>query len=305
MKFFLIEDDPATRRMLERILEDGGLGEVIGAAASGLHVTAEDVRQADIVLIDLLMPGKDGIETIRDLRLQGYNGRFVMISQVENKEMVGEAYQSGVDMFIHKPVNRLEVLAVVKRVAEHVKLEQSLTTIRRSLSLLDSPAGGGHKLSAPPAKSFADHAHDMLNILGIAGESGSGDLLKILHYLHRQEGRWREIPVLKDLYQAVLIGEDPALSDEQALREIKAMEQRLRRTVLQALGHIASIGLTDYANPTFEQYAPRLFDFQDVRTRMQEIQDGEKTTRCRLNIKKFLTALYTEVKARSEETERK
>ncbi|PWK13434.1 response regulator [Tumebacillus permanentifrigoris] len=301
MNFFLIEDDPATRRMLERILEDGGLGEVIGAAASGLEVAIEDVRPADIVLIDLLMPGKDGIETIRDLRSQGYQGRFVMISQVENKEMVGEAYQAGVDMFIHKPVNRLEVLAVVKRVAEHCKLEQSLTTIRRSLSLLDGHAGGRSPATVT-YKTFEDHAHDSLNTLGIAGESGSSDLLQILYYLHRTEGRWRELPMLKDLYQAVLIGDDPSISYEQMVREIKAMEQRLRRTVLQALGHIASIGLTDYANPTFEQYAPRLFDFQDVRTRMKEIQDGEKTTRCRLNIKKFLTALYTEVKARSEES---
>lgn len=291
MNFYLIEDDPATRRMLTRILEDSELGEVIGTANSGDEVTIEEVRQAEIVLIDLLMPGKDGIQTIQDLQSQGYEGRFVMISQVENKEMVGEAYQNGVDTFIQKPINRLEVHAVVKRVAEHLKLQQSLTTIRRSLSVLDSQAGGGRPSTS--SKPFETHAYDILTTLGIAGESGAGDILKILHYLHQQEDRWWEVPVLKDLYQAVLTGDDP--------REIKAMEQRLRRTVLQALGHIASIGLTDYANPTFEQYAPRLFDFQDVRLRMKEIQEGEKNTRCRLNIKKFLTALYTEVQARCEQ----
>ncbi|KEO84669.1 response regulator [Tumebacillus flagellatus] len=300
MNFYLIEDDPATRRMLERILMDGELGDVIGTASSGLEVTLEDVRGADIVLIDLLMPGRDGIQTIQDLRGQGFNGRFVMISQVENKEMVGEAYLCGVDTFIHKPVNRLEVLSVLKRVIEHMQLEQSLSTIRRSLSVLDGHSGSGRALAAAASKAFADHAHDVLTTLGIAGESGSGDLLKILAYLHDQEGRY-EVPVLKELYQAVLTGLEPRISDEQLQREIKAMEQRLRRTVLQALGQIASIGLTDYANPTFEQYAPRLFDFQDVRTRMKEIQNGEKTTRCRLNIKKFLTALYTEVKSRSED----
>ncbi|MGB8956709.1 MAG: DNA-binding domain-containing protein, partial [Tumebacillaceae bacterium] len=91
--------------------------------------------------------------------------------------------------------------------------------------------------------------------------------------------------------------ENPRLSGEQLQREIKAMEQRLRRMILQALSNLASLGLTDYANPMFEHYAPRLFDFQEVRLRMQEIRDGEKNTKCRLNIKKFLAALHSEALA--------
>ncbi|HEU4964111.1 MAG TPA: DNA-binding domain-containing protein, partial [Bacilli bacterium] len=69
--------------------------------------------------------------------------------------------------------------------------------------------------------------------------------------------------------------------------------------VLQALSHLASIGLTDYTNPTFEHFAPRLFDFQEVRLRMNEVQAGEKATKSRLNIKKFLSALYSEAKAQT------
>lgn len=295
MRLFLIEDDPATRRMLERILESGEVGEVIGTASSGDEVTLEQVRFADLVLIDLLMPGRDGIETINELRAQGYAGRFVMISQVENKEMVGAAYQSGVEYFIHKPVNRLEVLAVLRRVSEHLSLEESLSTIRRSLSVFDERNKPRQSAVATERKTYESFASDLLTRLGIAGESGSFDLQRLLKYLYQQD--LQELPTLKDLYQSFLLAENPRLSGEQLQREIKAMEQRLRRMILQALSNLASLGLTDYANPLFEHYAPRLFDFQEVRLRMEEIRDGEKNTKCRLNIKKFLAALHSEALA--------
>lgn len=297
MRFFLIEDDAATRRMLERIIQEGALGEVIGAADCGSEVELPDVQDADIVLIDLLMPGRDGVETIRELRDQGYGGRFVMISQVDNKEMVGEAYQAGIEYYIHKPVNRLEVLAVLKRVAEHLTLENSLATIRRSLSILDNRPSEKTTVATASPSSFETVLLDLLARLGISGESGAADLVRLLTYWENQG--FRELPVLKDLYQDVLTAEQPGLSGDgdQLVRETKAMEQRLRRTVLQALSHLASIGLTDYANPTFEHFAPRLFDFQDVRLRMQEVRAGDKSTKCRLNIRKFLSALYAEVKA--------
>lgn len=302
MNFYLIEDDAATRRMLERILTEDGAGVVIGSSSCGSQVSLDDVRDADIILIDLLMPDQDGIETIRLLRAQGFTGRFVMISQVENKEMVEEAYRSGVEYFIHKPINRLEILSVCKRVSEYLSLQQSISSIRRSLSALDelaaiSPTGA----LLPVERTFESQAFDLLARLGIAGEAGAADLRNLLHYLYRQETeeglRGHEIPMLKDLYQAVLRRDNPALSGPELLREVKAMEQRVRRTVLQTLGHLASIGLTDYTNPTFEHFAQRLFDFQEVRMRMREIKNGEKTTQCRLNIKKFITALYAEAKA--------
>jgi len=74
------------------------------------------------------------------------------------------------------------------------------------------------------------------------------------------------------------------------------MEQRIRRMVLQAFTHLSSLGLADYTNPTFEHFAPRLFDFEEIRLRMQELEAGEKATKCRINVKKFLAAFYMEVK---------
>ena len=57
-----------------------------------------------------------------------------MISQVVNKEMVGEAYEKGVEFFIHKPINRIEVKSILAKTAEQFRLKDSIMAIRESLA---------------------------------------------------------------------------------------------------------------------------------------------------------------------------
>lgn len=94
----------ASRRMLEKVITEGELGIVVGKAESGVKALSSILSlQPDIVLIDLLMPGLDGIETMEQLKGQGFPGQFIMISQIVNKEMVEEAYEQGVEfLFINR-----------------------------------------------------------------------------------------------------------------------------------------------------------------------------------------------------------
>lgn len=309
IRFFLIEDDPVVRRMLERIITESSLGEVVGQASDGIGVSIDQLYGIDVVLIDLLMPGQDGIQTIKKLRADGFAGRFIMVSQVENKEMIGEAYLQGIDTFIQKPINRLEVMSVLRRVADYLSLEASLQSIRKSLQVLDVKAKDPTDLDA---KSTASHgpsvfgessleqkARQLLLQLGIASEAGAPDLLLIMRWLAKEERRGEKLRELqlKELYSHILHKLHGDLDEQSIGKEVRAMEQRIRRMVIQALTHLSSIGLTDYANPTFEHFAPRLFDFQEVRQRMQELEAGEKTTKCRISVKKFLSVFLLEAKA--------
>ncbi|WP_429842688.1 response regulator [Brevibacillus sp. FIR094] len=303
IRFFLIEDDAVVRRMLERIIQDSGLGEIVGQASDGSHVSIDQLYGVDVILIDLLMPGLDGIQTIKKLQADGFAGRFIMVSQVENKEMIGEAYLQGIDTFIQKPINRLEVMAVLKRVSDYLSLEASLQTIRKSLQILDvkakEPHIGGSKSQSSDQDNLAQKARKLLLQLGIASEAGAPDLLLIMEWLvqdERQGDKLHELQ-LKELYTQILLKVHTSLNEHGITKEVRAMEQRIRRMVLQAFTHLSSLGLTDYANPTFEHFAPRLFDFQEIRQRMQELEAGEKTTKCRISVKKFLSVFYMEAKA--------
>ncbi|CAM4042598.1 response regulator [Mesobacillus thioparans] len=299
MRFFIVDDSPAIRAMLANIIEDQDLGSVEGEAEDGSEVYPDilEVKGIDILLIDLLMPNRDGLETIKEIS-NSFNGSIIMISQVESKELIGEAYGLGVEYYITKPLNKLEVSSVIKKVCENLILKKSLMDIQRSLNMLP---GFKTETSLPLSKhSIVSAGKNILFDLGIISESGNKDLLDLLSilYKHEQNGV-KETPPLKDLFEEMInkrLGTSASAADVR--KEVKAGEQRVRRALQQALEHLASLGLTDYSNPKFEHYSSSFFDYTQVRMKMLELEG--KTETCaippRSNIKKFLQALYMEAR---------
>ena len=227
-----------------------------------------------------------------------------MISQVETKDMISEAYSLGVEQYITKPINRLEVVSVLKKVSDYLMLEKSLHHIQKSLSFLTKHNTNNRILeNTRPSKqpSFISSAKSILLELGIVGKSGEKDLLDLLAILHQfdMEGN-RDLPPLKELYeQAAKTRLGSAASPQEITKEGKAVEQRIRRTIQQVLEHLASLGLTDYANPTFEYFSSKLFDYTQVRMKMLELEGKKNTTSTtRIDIKKFLHSILMEAKVR-------
>ncbi|MFC4807774.1 response regulator [Paenibacillus sp. GCM10023250] len=288
--FCIIDDDAVSRRMLQTIIEKGGVGEVVGTAAGGTEGAQLILdEQPDVVLIDLLMPDQDGLETIAGLKQAGYDGRYVMISQIENKDMISKAYQAGIEFYIQKPINRIEIEAVLGKVSEQWRMARYLNEIKQSIAKLDrlDPEAAGER-KRPGAREVM---RTILMDLGIVGESGSSDIAVMTEYLLRHH-RGGGLPPLKSLYEACIRESNPEGAD--AEKEGKAVEQRVRRAVLAALTNLASIGLTDYGHPKFEHYAPLYFDFRDVRLRMKEIDELAPQEKPKVNIKKFLQVFYLE-----------
>ncbi|MDF2679142.1 MAG: two-component response regulator [Brevibacillus sp.] len=303
MRYFITDDDPAIRSMLTHIIEDADLGEVCGEAEDGSQIDRDflEWKRTDILLIDLLMPNRDGIETVR--QLQDYSGKIVMISQIESKEMIAEAYSLGIEYYITKPVNRLEVISVLQKVRERILLQQSIEGIQRSLSVLGGNAGQPKKEQVYTERSIATSARFLLTELGMISETGSRDILEMMEYLHRWEKEKSgdgNFPSLKEIFlqaAAIKLGNEEATLVQ---KEMKAAEQRVRRAIYQALTHLASLGLTDYSNPKFETYASTFFDFTEVRKRMHELESQKETalSSTKINTKKFMFVLYMESKRR-------
>lgn len=276
--------------MLKKIIEEGDLGLVIGDAVSGKSCISPILTMhPDLVLIDFLMPELDGIETIEHLKKEGFKGQFIMISQIINKEMVGEAYEKGVEYFIHKPINRIEVQSILKKTEEQFRLKDSLLAIRESLANID-PSSMPH----PKKTTVKEIVYTALSDMGILGEVGSEDIMAIITFLVDEHNEMTPLPPLKELYETIALKKGNSPTD--AKKESKAMEQRLRRTILTAMSNLASLGAIDNTNPEFEHYAPRYFDFQEIRNQMIHIQEGmEDRLKVKVNNKKFLQVLYLEV----------
>ncbi|MGG4440457.1 response regulator [Brevibacillus fortis] len=307
MRYFIVDDDPAIRFMLGQMIEDADLGEVCGEAEDGSQINHDFLKwkQVDILLIDLLMPNRDGIETVRQLGRR-YTGKIVMISQIETKEMIAEAYATGIEYYVTKPVNRLEVISVLQKVRERILLQQSIEGIQRSLSVLSGSMNVTAALSKDasyPEKGILSSARFLLTELGMISEKGSKDLLDMMDWLYRWEKESDgevNLPPLRDIFLAIAarkLGKGVTVLIQ---KETKAAEQRVRRAIYQALTHLASLGLTDYSNPKFESYATTFFDFTEVRKRMLELENQMEMTisSTRINTKKFIFVLYMESKRR-------
>ena len=286
MRYFIVDDDRASRMMLNHIINDSMLGTVIGEAANGEEAIPQILMtQPDFVLIDLLMPHLDGIATIERLHENRFNGSFIMISQVVNKDMVAEAYEKGVEFFIHKPINNIEVQTILRKTEEQHRLKNSIQAIRQSLTSFEMP-------QMQTKKTVRDHIQSILNDMGIVGEVGSEDITKIIEQLVSEKHNLAPLPPLKEIYEklAMLTKTSP----DEILKESKAIEQRIRRTILAAMINLANLGIVDYTNSEFEYYAPRYFDLTDIRYLMNQIElNGERKTK--VNIKKFIQVLYSDI----------
>jgi DNA-binding response OmpR family regulator len=118
-RILVVEDDPSTQRALATILRQEGYT-VIQARDGAEAIRLWRDTGADLVLMDLVMPDKDGIETIIELRASDPDIRIIAMSGgagIDNPrvDMLGDAKMLGAMLTIDKPFTPAEVIAVVRR----------------------------------------------------------------------------------------------------------------------------------------------------------------------------------------------
>lgn len=283
MLFYLVDDDPAVLNVLRMIIEDSGCGCVCGTASSGTDALEDlNYMRPHLVVVDLLMPDMDGIAFVRQARERFPQLHFVMLSQVTSKDMVAEAYATGVDFFISKPINSIEVVGVLRRVGQLITMDSTLEQMR---SLLQ---GGGSRTQAAgeaaPSPSAPAEEEDrtqgvlntVLHRLGISGDPACRDIAQVVSHLLSQDSGQPQDTVSQ---LCARFSDSP-----------KAMEQRIRRAAAAGMVNLASLGIEDYSNDTFTEYAGTLYQFEQVRREMDCIR-GKSTQHGRVSVKKFLYAL--------------
>lgn len=283
MRIYLIDDDSAILSMLRLLIEDGGLGTVEGCAKDARDAL-EDLpsSRAEIVLVDLLMPGMDGIAFVREAKKRFPELRFVMLSQVTSKDMVADAYAAGVDFFITKPINSVEVASVLSKVDELLTMSRTMQQVRSLMQAVDRPgsreepkAGAQEAAASSLTAAQLNTLKTVLHRLGLSGDPAYGDILQFVGCLV-QEGRQEQTTVSQLCSR---FSPSP-----------KAMEQRIRRAASAGMTNLASLGMEDYANDTFTEYAGTLYHFEQVRKEM-DFMRGKSDARGKVSVKRFLYTL--------------
>jgi len=279
MKIYIVDDDVSIVKMIEEIVLDSNLGELIGTCDNSLIALDEVcILKPDILIVDLLMPNLDGISFVEQFKQVSPASKCIMVSQVSSKKIVGEAYEKGITFFISKPVNKKEIIQVIKNLSEQINLENNLRKIKQVLSFdADKLSTISSDMQAGNFEQDIEKKFKMVfSRLGILGEVGCDEIIKLSLHIMRSRTSGSNIK-LKDLSGG--LSENP-----------KAMEQRIRRTINKGLSNIANLGIEDYLNESYMKYSNSLFDFDQVRQEMEFIR-GKRITGGKINIKKFMDNL--------------
>lgn len=113
----LIVDDSAFMRFHLRRMMDSFDNVIASEAANGNEALREYGRlRPDIVLMDIVMPGMEGVETVKRICIEDPKARVIMISSVSYQEKVAEAMSAGAKWFIPKPVTTEELRRAIQNV---------------------------------------------------------------------------------------------------------------------------------------------------------------------------------------------
>lgn len=279
MNFYLIDDDKHVHNILKIIICNRGLGEICGTSLNAAEAL-EDLAHvnADIIIVDLLMPEMDGITFVTRAKERYEHLAFIMLSQVSSKDMISSAYEAGVEFFIQKPLNSIEIESVINKVIQQVSMKRTLHKMQSLFLEEVSPAVSND----PPAakKDCSPELKTILQKLGIIGELGSKDIISLVEYLmHHTE--LLEEDTLTELCSN--ISDSP-----------KSAEQRIRRAANAGLVNLAHLGLEDYGNEIFVEFSNTLYNFEQVRKEMDYIR-GKSDRHGNVKIKSFLSSLLSYV----------
>ncbi len=195
-KLFIIEDDELIVLTLSRALEREGY-EIMS------DVTAVDVLNKvrawfpDVVLLDVNLPGRNGIDILQEIRESGLPAKVVMLTADDTAETAVRAMKLGAADYLTKPFNIEEVKIVIGKVIENKRLEQEVDYLRK----VNSTYMKGDLVGQSPAivdikAKVAKMADARVTSILITGESGTGKevLARYIHNLMYDEGNARREP---------------------------------------------------------------------------------------------------------------
>lgn len=112
-KILVVDDAAFMRMMIKNTLVQNNLGEVEEASDGEQAVAKYAEIKPDMVIMDITMPNKDGLEALRDIKSSDPNANVVMCSAMGQEAMVVEAIKLGAKDFIVKPFKPDRIIKTV------------------------------------------------------------------------------------------------------------------------------------------------------------------------------------------------
>ena len=182
----VIDDEPDIRNLVCEILEDEDY-EVSVAENADEAREQRRLRRPDLVLLDIWMPGTDGISLLKEWKEEeGLPCPVIMMSGHGTVETAVEATRLGAYDFIEKPISLAKLLLTINRALEAERLSQENIGLKRQLPAPQEPIGNSQAIRdlKDQIRKAAQHETAIL----ITGEQGTGKQT-FARYLHQLSPR--------------------------------------------------------------------------------------------------------------------
>lgn len=184
MKILIIDDEQPIRETLEMFLREKGY-EVLTAEDGEKGLEAVQQERPDIVILDIRLPGMDGLEVLQRMKREVKDVSVIMITGYHDMESAIQAMKLGAYDYIHKPIDVDELEVTINKVVNALTLNSRLEDLLLEISQ-------EYKVNNIVGKTKA--MQEIFKIIGlvsesrttvlIQGESGTGKELiaKAIHY---------------------------------------------------------------------------------------------------------------------------
>ncbi len=177
VRILIADDHPVIREGLSAMLSSVEGFEVVGEAKDGQEVLDLALRlKPDVVLMDLRMPGMDGVQAMRLIHAQCESVRFIILTVYDNDEYIFEGIRAGASAYLLKDVSREELINAIRevhsgqsllhpqitrklleRVSSSTEAEQGSTLTEREIEILRMMANGASNKQIAVRLSISSH----------------------------------------------------------------------------------------------------------------------------------------------------
>lgn len=126
MKLLIVDDSRLNRTMAKNYINASDLDiEIIEASSGEEAIISVETEEIDIILLDIIMPGIDGVETLKWLKNSEAHKhiKVIMFTNLSEKTLLQSCFDIGASDFIQKPIEPIEFIARIKSISKQRQLE--------------------------------------------------------------------------------------------------------------------------------------------------------------------------------------
>ena len=185
MRILIVDDEEVLRDVLDAVLRRDGFDVAMAASGEEALSVLDADDAVDLVILDIMLPGISGIDTLRAIRIANPNLPVIVITAYSSIDGAIEAMKHGAFHYIPKPFKNEEVILTVNKALEQRRLSKENERLKAELSEKYSYSNiiGKSETMRKVFDLVRLAAPSRSNIL-IAGESGTGKELtaKAIHH---------------------------------------------------------------------------------------------------------------------------